>query len=95
MKSNTSSCTTTYLLLITFCILFVYIVLQNDELKEGLKTKDLNKFGKKIKKETESFATALFTIGIVMLFAIIVGYILASIVYAVFYISVVTLLPTS
>ena len=82
MKSKTSSCTTTYLLLITFCILFVYIDLQNDELKEGLKTKDLNKFDKKIKKETESFATALFTIGIVMLFVILVGIIMASFVYS-------------
>lgn len=59
MKSKTSSCTTTYLLLIVFCTLFVYIVVRkmhNVQLQEGLKMKSLNKLGGKLGKTLNKYA---------------------------------------
>lgn len=84
MKSNKSSSTITFLLLIVFCILFVYIVLrksQNDQLQEGLKMKGLKKFGKKIKKEAQDF-----TIGLVM---VVVSLLLSGVIGIVFVIAIV------
>lgn len=98
MKSKKSSCTTTYLILIVFCILFVYVVFQkrqNVQLQEGLKMKDLKKFGKKIKKESESFATGLFTIGIALLLGLLILFVLGSIICAVYYFSLKSILPIS
>lgn len=76
MKSKTSICTTTYLLLIVFCTLFVYIVVRkmhNVQLQEGLKMKGLNKVGKKILQEARDFTIGLVTVVVSLLFIGVIG----------------------
>ena len=79
MKSKT----TTYLLLITFCILFVYVFLQKRQ-KEGLKMKAINKKFKAA-RAAQGFALSLFSMGIGLLLALFLPPLLPYLIYVMVY----------